>query len=37
MVASELAWKFVNHFCAVDWPGESLPEFYCVPRSLDEN
>src|SRR5207244_1490016 len=36
-VASELAWKFVNRFRAINWPGERLPELYFDPRSLDEN
>ena len=35
--ASELAWKFATRFRTEEWPGETLPELYYDPRSLDEN
>jgi len=35
--ASELVWKFLTRFRSDEWPGETLPELYYDPRSLDEN
>lgn len=35
--ASELVWKFVTRFRNDEWPGESMPELYYDPRSLEEN
>jgi phosphatidylserine/phosphatidylglycerophosphate/cardiolipin synthase-like enzyme len=35
--SSELVWRFLTRFRATEWPGETLPELYYDPRSLNEN